>query len=111
MPDHLHWLMTLVAGEGLSSLVGRFKGRTARVVNVHRGLSGRVWQPGFHDRAIRDETDLHGAFVYIVENTVRAGLVSRPEDYPFWGTIAEPAVPATVRRGLWPDPCPGRYRA
>jgi REP element-mobilizing transposase RayT len=56
MPDHFHWLFELRESE-LSELVRRIKSRTSIAVNRALGGSGRIWQDGFHDRAVRREED------------------------------------------------------
>jgi REP element-mobilizing transposase RayT len=77
MPDHLHWLMVLHKG-GLSDAVRTLKARTAQ------RSAARLWQPNFHDHALRNEEDLRVTARYIVANPIRAGLVSRIGDYPLW---------------------------
>ena len=76
MPDHLHWLLELRSDKSLGRVVGYLKGRTARRINIARRQTTKVWQPGFHDRALRRTEDLHEAGYYILNNPVRAGLVS-----------------------------------
>ncbi|MDP2783487.1 MAG: transposase [Sulfurimicrobium sp.] len=76
MPDHLHWLLELGAGVSLSRVVGRIKSVTA-----HR-LGGGVWQPGFHDHALRKDEDLATTARYVVANPVRKGLVPNIGAYP-----------------------------
>ena len=83
MPDHLHWLVALKHGS-VSELMRRVKGRSAKRINRERGRSGRVWQDGFHDRALRRKDDVVPAARYIVVNPLRAGLVNRLGDYPLW---------------------------
>lgn len=83
MPDHLHWLLTLRQGS-LSSLMKRIKARSSRRINQHLGLAGRLWQPGYHDRAARSDDDLRAMARYIVANPVRAGIVATVGDYPLW---------------------------
>jgi len=83
MPDHLHLLLRL--GEtGLSTVVKRLKARSGVLLNRKIGRAGRFWEPGFHDHALRREEDLITAARYIVANPLRAGLVSRISDYPYW---------------------------
>ncbi|HSX63349.1 MAG TPA: transposase [Pseudoxanthomonas sp.] len=84
MPDHLHWLLEL-KNETLSRCLQRFKSRSARAVNALRGTSGAVWQPGFYDHHLRSEHDLVAQARYLIANPLRAGLVSRVEEYPYWG--------------------------
>ncbi|KGD63501.1 hypothetical protein Y5S_03310 [Alcanivorax nanhaiticus] len=78
MPDHLHWLFALGEKQDLSGVVSTAKSNSGRT------LGGSIWQPGFHDRAIRKEEDVLPAARYLVANPLRAGLVRRVGDYPFW---------------------------
>jgi putative transposase len=83
MPDHLHWLVQLGNGN-LDSLMRQVKSRSAMAINRARGTTGAIWQEGFYDRALRQEDDVRAAARYVVANPVRAGLVERLADYPFW---------------------------
>lgn len=86
MPDHLHWLFSLQA-ESLDRVMQRVKSRSAIAVNGHLGRAGSLWQPGFHDHALRREEDLREAGRYIVANPLRAGLVRDIGDYPLWDAV------------------------
>ncbi len=83
MPDHFHWLVEL-KNSTLPALMLATKSRSARAINAHLGRSGRLWQKGFHDRAIRREEDLLAVARYVIANPIRAGLVRRVHDYPLW---------------------------
>lgn len=87
MPDHAHWLLRLGPQASLSSLVNRVKSASARAVNCLLQRSGALWAAGFHDHALRRDEDLKQAARYLVANPVRAGLVSRIGDYPFWNAV------------------------
>jgi REP element-mobilizing transposase RayT len=82
MPDHVH---ALVAPQRLplSECMRLFKGRTSRVLGNGKGL----WQRGFHDHALRRDEDLVTVARYIAANPLRAGLVRRIGDYPFWNCV------------------------
>ena len=86
MPDHLHWLVQLQSMP-LQKLMLQLKSRSAITINRARNSSGRVWQKGFHDHALRLEEDLPATARYIVANPLRAGLVKRLGDYPLWDAI------------------------
>lgn len=86
MPDHVHWLLVLQRGS-LSALMRRVKGRSAKQINQLNGRSGKLWQDGFHDRALRREEDVLPVARYIVANPLRAGLVARVGDYPLWDAV------------------------
>jgi len=86
MPDHLHWLVELRQGS-LSSLMRAFKSRSSCAlfrVGVDRQ---RVWQPGFHDRALRRDDNVKAAARYIIANPIRAGLVQRAGEYSHWDCV------------------------
>jgi putative transposase len=44
---------------------------------------GACWQRGFYDHALRKEEDAEKAAQYMVNNTVRKGLVNSWRDYPY----------------------------
>jgi REP element-mobilizing transposase RayT len=87
MPDHWHGLVELDGNTQLADVVRLAKGRSARAINIALARSGAVWMPGFHDRALRREEGLVEAARYIVANPLRAGLVRRMGNYPFWDAI------------------------
>ena len=80
MPDHFHWLMQL-NDESLGRVVGRVRGVCAR------RIGRRIWQRGFHDRAVRRDDDLKALARYVIANPIRAGLVESVEDYPHWDAV------------------------
>jgi putative transposase len=87
MPDHAHWLLQLGERDGLACVVCRLKSASARAANAALGRSGAVWSRAFHDHALRCDEDLLTLARYIVVNPVRAGLVPRVGDYPFWNAV------------------------
>lgn len=89
MPDHVHWLLALGPRLRMSTVVGQLKGRAAMRINRAAGTRGQVWQQGFHDHALRAGEDLESVGQYVIHNPVRAGMVERPQDYPFCGLGAD----------------------
>ncbi len=87
MPDHWHGLVQLGDADTLSACIGRLKGSTSRRLKLVHPQLGRIWGPGFHDRALREEEDLRAVARYLAMNPVRAGLVERVGDYPYWDAI------------------------
>lgn len=87
MPDHWHGLVRLRPGATLAALMQRAKGRSARAINQARGRGGPVWARAFHDHALRRDEDLLRSARYVVANPLRAGLVERVGDYPYWDAI------------------------
>ena len=78
MPDHCHWLFCLNGKYSLEQTVRMFKGKCSRLVEVN------LWQKGFHDRALRSDEDLLPIARYVIANPLRAGLVERVGEYPYW---------------------------
>nr|WP_202802696.1 transposase [Alcanivorax hongdengensis] len=87
MPDHLHWLFQLGRKEGLSRVVQRVKAQVSRGVRADARVDEPVWQPGFHDHAMRTEESLVGAARYIVANPLRAGIARSVREYPHWDCV------------------------
>ena len=108
MPNHFHWLLSLTGVCTLQTLIGQVKGASAHYMNLplvgagyarESGQSsrpeaapterrlGRVWQKGFHDRAVRRDEDIQAIARYLVMNPVRAGIVKRIWDYPLWDAV------------------------
>lgn len=85
MPDHVHLLVEALSdGADLQRFVKLAKQRAAFIC---RGvLSGRLWQPSYYDRVLRDSESTLATARYILENPVRAGMVSTIEDYPYSGS-------------------------
>jgi len=46
----------------------------------------RLWQRSYFDYTLRTEEAIESVVAYIVNNPVRAGFVTRPGDWPFWGS-------------------------
>ena len=84
MPDHLHWLVQLCEGSSLDRLMRTVKSVSSRRINRKLNRTGRLWQPGYHDHALRREEDLIATARYMVANPLRAGLVQNIGEYPLW---------------------------
>jgi len=87
MSDHWHGLVELGDGVLLADCTRRVKGASARSLRQRHPIPGRVWATGYHDHALRKQGDLLAAARYLVMNPVRARLVSRVGDYPFWDAV------------------------
>jgi REP element-mobilizing transposase RayT len=87
MPDHVHWLLRLGEQDDLSTVTNRLKSASARHASHTLCKAGTVWAKAFHDHALRSEDDLQDVARYVVANPLRAGLVTRIGDYPFWNAV------------------------
>ncbi|MBP3985153.1 transposase [Pseudoxanthomonas helianthi] len=83
MPDHLHWLFQLLDGP-IGTAMQRFKSRSARAIRLLTGGAGPLWQRGYYEHRLRSDEDLIAQARYIIANPVRAGMVKRIEDHPYW---------------------------
>lgn len=81
MPDHVHWIFELENAGDLSAAVRLYKAK------VSVALGYRIWQRGFHDRALRAQDDVVKVSRYVVANPLRAGLVAEIGDYPHWDAV------------------------
>ena len=98
MPNHVHVLVETVPEVPLSEVVRGWKGATAREANRLLDRSGAFWERDYFDRYVRDDAHLAAAVRYIDENPVRAGLVTKPADWPFGSARRIGADAGAVRR-------------
>jgi putative transposase len=84
MPDHVHLLLTPSSCCDIITFTGQFKNLTLRAAWKF-GITGTFWQQGFYDHFVRKEERLMVVVDYIRQNPVRAGLVSKADDYLFSG--------------------------
>lgn len=90
MPDHVHMIVQPIVRDGraerLSRIMSQLKHWIARRLNEQLGRSGPLWQKETYDHIIRNHEDYLEKAAYILDNPRRAGLVSDPTDWPWWGT-------------------------
>jgi type I restriction enzyme R subunit len=115
MPSHFHWLFhPLAAGEttqeiGVTRRTARekimhsIKSYTANQCNRLLARGGPFWQDESYDHVVRNDDELLRIIQYVENNPIKAGLVSRPEDWR-WSSAADrqrqlkvPGVP--LRKG------------
>jgi REP element-mobilizing transposase RayT len=104
MPDHIHLFVTGgpefnlgIWVRGLKRVVaaavagGRadLRSGTASPSAASDGGSCNIWQRGFFDHLLRNSESYAQKWDYVLENPVRAGLVSKAKDWPFAGEIVE----------------------
>jgi REP element-mobilizing transposase RayT len=78
MPDHVHMLFQLGEPLSLGKAMARLKAKTTPAL---RNL-GLNWQAGYFERRLREADSVTSVIYYLLMNPVRAGLVSRGEDWP-----------------------------
>jgi len=83
MTNHVHLLITPEHQDSLSRLfqyVGRYY---VTYVNNTYGRTGTLWEGRYKANIVEEEDYLLSCHRYIELNPVRAGMVERPEDYPW----------------------------
>jgi len=110
LPDHIHCIWTLPAGETDFALRwGEFKRVFTQSYHRHIGMTktrstsrtmrgeGAIWQRRFWEHLIRDEQDYHNHLDYIHYNPVKHGYVRKVADWPwssFHRYVAQDLYPA-----------------
>ncbi|WP_193225813.1 REP-associated tyrosine transposase [Pseudoalteromonas distincta] len=87
MPDHLHWIFKLTGAKPLSAVVGQFKSITTLKYNRLNKCNGAIWQANLYNHLIKNNDDLINKARYVVANPIRANLVKRVGNYPYWHCI------------------------
>ncbi len=67
----------------LAKVMQLLKGNTARKCNEALGRTGNFWHHESYDHFVRDEDELNRIIEYVLNNPVKAGLVSSWEDWKF----------------------------
>jgi putative transposase len=83
MPDHVHMVSTPFERTRLTAMMQQIKSVSSHDIRLVFGGSGPIWQREYFDRILRSDEDIRKKVEYIVANPVRAGLVVRPDDYPW----------------------------
>ncbi len=98
MSNHIHLLIEQINDTGLPEAMQSIQMRYAKYFGKRYKWVGHVWQGRYKSPLIGDEGYLEQCGQYIENNPVRAGLVDRPEDYP-WSSartyscgLADPVV-------------------
>jgi REP element-mobilizing transposase RayT len=82
MANHVHVLLTpKVPLARITRGLKRFT--AARANQILRRTGMRFWQEESFDHWVRDETEFYRVMNYIERNPVKAGLVGKPEDWPW----------------------------
>jgi len=85
MPDHLHALVEAQSEQSdLQAFMKRFKQTTGFA--YRQETQQLLWQPGYHERILRDDQATESIVRYVLENPVRAGLTTALGEYAFAGS-------------------------
>ena len=78
MSNHIHLLLTEPDGNTLATAIQVLKQRFS-----HTRTDEFVWEPRYHDFNVFTEAKRIEKLRYMHRNPVKAGLVERPEDWPW----------------------------
>ncbi|MBC7350144.1 MAG: transposase [Candidatus Aminicenantes bacterium] len=82
MDNHVHFIAVPATADGLVKAVAETHRKYTWLINVRNNWRGHFWQGRFISYPM-DEAYLYSCVRYIETNPVRAGLVSKAEDYPW----------------------------
>jgi putative transposase len=115
MPSHLH-LLIRPRGKSIVRIMRDLKSTTGFAILRRRTARGPLWQARYFDHIIRRVHHFWQKAEYVHGNPVEAGLVKRPEDWP-WSShrafarigispiaIDEANLPSDPKALLWPLP-------
>lgn len=97
MPNHVHLLINIqgyakdphitprtgIGSYPLTRNIRLLKGRTARSCNQILGRTGSFWHHESYDHVVRDEQECVRIIRYILDNPVKAGLVTDWRQWPY----------------------------
>jgi REP-associated tyrosine transposase len=110
MPDHVHLILTPLQSaqpgaavphrQGMDQgqcfsfeeILGGIKGASAHSINKLLGRKGTVWQDESFDHVLRSEESLTEKIAYLLQNPVRRGLATAPENYRWLWTEGSPRL-------------------
>ena len=85
MPNHVHLILVPSDPDGLRRALAQVHRRYAGSIHARMKRTGHFWQGRF-GAVVMDEPHLAAAVRYVVLNPVRAGMVERPQDWP-WSSV------------------------
>ncbi len=102
MGNHFH-LVIKVSIVPLALIMQRFAGGYSRTFNCRHGRTGHLFQARYSAKLIQSDAYFANVIPYVHMNPVRAGFVSRPEDWP-WSSY-KVGMPTVIAADFdpWPD--------
>lgn len=83
MSNHIHLVIKLMEdAPDLSKIMHSIKRFTARESNKLLDREGVFWQEESYDRLIRNSTELKNTISYVINNPVKANIVSKWDKWP-----------------------------
>ncbi len=82
MDNHVHLIVVPEETGNLRRAIGETHKKYTWMINARNNWKGHLWQGRFISYPL-DECYLYNCIRYVERNPVRAGIVSRAEDYPW----------------------------
>lgn len=87
MSNHIHLLIDTWDIENydtsITTIMQSIKRQTARQSNIILKREGRFWQNESYDHLVRNDKEFRNIINYIIQNSVKAGLVADWREYPY----------------------------
>jgi len=81
MTNHIHFLVTPATDDSISNTMKVVGSRYTQYINKKYKRTGTLWEGRHKSSLIQSERYLLTCYRYIELNSVRAGMVERPEEY------------------------------
>jgi putative transposase len=87
LPDHLHLFCAPATfpEAPLTNWVRFWRSQATR--HWPHWVELPIWQRDFFDRRLRNGESYHQKWLYVWENPIKAGMVAKPEDWPYQGEM------------------------
>ena len=98
LPNHVHLLLAPRTAGALTAALREAHRRFTTAINRREGWTGYLWQGRYGSQPLKTDAELLAVTRYIELNPVEAGLVKRPQDWPWssarshLGWVADPLL-------------------
>ncbi len=109
MPNHFHFVLWPECAEAISAYMRWLMNAHVRRYQHHYGTCGHghVYQGRFKNFPIQNDAHLLRVLRYVEANPLRAGLVTRAQDWP-WSSLS-PGDASRPQLTAWPVPRPDNW--
>jgi REP element-mobilizing transposase RayT len=101
MPNHVHWVNSLLGETKLSKFMHSIKSYTSHEINKLLGTSGSLWERESFDHVVRSSAQFEWLCNYVEDNPFQAGLCAHPSE---WAYSSANARWSTDTLEHWIDP-------
>jgi putative transposase len=90
LPDHVHFFCSSeLDAKPLPSFLQAWKQWTSKRIASELDIAGAIWQPEFFDYVLRSSESYSQKWDYVLDNPVRAGLVSNADEWRWQGEMED----------------------